>query len=318
MLSEYFDGAKRTNDEMEEYNNPFTIELPRRQLVILELDKYLHSFPWEACESFKRFLIVRSLCWPPPCNADEGNGKGSGGGGGGDGDGDGGAETDNDKHNDTDADGNTDKEKEKGRGKNDKLEDNCKNKTYHQPRGKKMNGISAILNPSGDLKRTEEFLSPLLESICEKDSIICGRAPSSEEMREMFINNDLVLYFGHGSGESYLSAFEISLLPSCASTFLFGCSSGRLRIHGRYNPEGALVSFLSCKSPLMLVNLWDVTDRDIDKLTKVFLTSLKLYKSSPSSIDERDLKDYSSALEESRKACLLRLLNGAAPVLYIS
>jgi hypothetical protein len=178
-----------------------------------------------------------------------------------------------------------------------------------------FSNISAVLNPGGDLKRTEEQLIPLLAEIQLKESII-GRAPSTNEMRDMLVKGDLVLYFGHGSGELYLSAPDIASLPSCASAFLFGCSSGRLKALGEYNPEGALLAFRSAASPLVLANLWDVTDRDIDKLTAQFLRRLPL--TGVGLPVGKGAEECAEALESSRSVCLLQLLNGTAPVLFIN
>jgi hypothetical protein len=172
-----------------------------------------------------------------------------------------------------------------------------------------ISNISAIVNPSGDLQRTEEQLRPVVDemALCR---VISGRSPTKEEMRSILTQSDLALYFGHGSGETYLPLDEISTLPSCAASFLFGCSSGRLKPTGSYNAEGALLAFQKAKSPLLLVNLWDVTDRDIDKLTIAFLKSLEL----PGRLN---VEQYADSLQKARSSCLLRLLNGAAPVLYI-
>ncbi|PJF17829.1 hypothetical protein PSACC_02345 [Paramicrosporidium saccamoebae] len=172
-----------------------------------------------------------------------------------------------------------------------------------------ISNISAIVNPSGDLQRTEEQLRPVVDEMALRQ-VIAGRSPTKEEMRNILTHSDLALYFGHGSGEAYLPIDEISTLPSCAATFLFGCSSGRLKPTGSYNAEGALLAFQTAKSPLLLANLWDVTDRDIDKLTIAFLRGLRL----PGRLD---IKQYADSLQKARSSCLLRLLNGAAPILYI-
>jgi len=62
-----------------------------------------------------------------------------------------------------------------------------------------------------------------------------------------------------------------------------GCSSGRLtsvnstgdrfdnhnRIH--YEPEGVALSYLCAGAPCIVSNLWDVTDRDIDRFFLHFM-----------------------------------------------
>lgn len=191
-------------------------------------------------------------------------------------------------------------------------------RSFGHGEGKEREGvrcISSVLNPGGDLTRTEHQLLPLLNSI-GPEKMIVGRAPGREEMREVLRDADLVLYFGHGSGELYLPASEIGSLERCGSVFLFGCSSGRLRSAGKYGLEGALLAFRDAGSRVMLANLWDVTDRDIDKLTESFLRTAGIVDAErPFELSQEDCI---SALETSRGACLLRYLNGAAPVIYIN
>jgi separase len=43
-----------------------------------------------------------------------------------------------------------------------------------------------------------------------------------------------------------------------------GCSSGRLLAVGEYDPLGTVVNYLM-HSPCVVGNLWDVTDKDIDR-----------------------------------------------------
>lgn len=187
-------------------------------------------------------------------------------------------------------------------------------RTFGEHIGKEMEldikDRSAILNPSGDLKRTEQFLEPLVESLRPKP-FVCGRPPSRNEILEC-LDLDLFLYFGHGSGELYLPAQDVSSLACCASVMLFGCSSGRLKRNGTYKPEGILLAFSDAASPLILANLWDVTDRDIDKLTEALLKDLDLSQR-PRKIASMEVVD---SLERSRAVCLLKLLNGAAPIIY--
>jgi separase len=52
-----------------------------------------------------------------------------------------------------------------------------------------------------------------------------------------------------------------------------GCSSGTLHCKGSYAPRGAPLSYLSAGSPAIIANLWDVTDKDIDRFSKALLDS---------------------------------------------
>jgi ribosome biogenesis protein Tsr3 len=66
-------------------------------------------------------------------------------------------------------------------------------------------------------------------------------------------------------------------------------------------------------SPAVVANLWDVTDRSIDKLTKHMLHSWGMLKVSGSTGRPKSLVQ---AVTESRGQCKLSYLIGAAPVVY--
>ncbi len=94
-----------------------------------------------------------------------------------------------------------------------------------------------------------------------------GRVPSDEEMRKGLEEHGLFLYFGHSSGEQYLQSHHIKRLRSCPVSVLMGCSSGMLRQSGEFGPWGPALSYLMAGSPCVVANLWDVSDRDIDRFT---------------------------------------------------
>lgn len=50
-----------------------------------------------------------------------------------------------------------------------------------------------------------------------------------------------------------------------------GCSSGSLTLHGSYAPRGTPLSYLLAGSPAIVANLWEVTDKDIDRFGKAML-----------------------------------------------
>lgn len=50
-----------------------------------------------------------------------------------------------------------------------------------------------------------------------------------------------------------------------------GCSSGSLSLNGAYTPQGAPLSYLLAGSPVIIANLWEVTDKDIDRFGKAML-----------------------------------------------
>ncbi|KAJ4717002.1 putative Separase [Melia azedarach] len=126
-----------------------------------------------------------------------------------------------------------------------------------------------LLNPSGDLSRTQfEF-----EDWCKDQNLEgkAGSAPSAEELVAALKSHDLFLYFGHGSGAQYISRHDLLKLEKCAATFLMGCSSGSLSLNGCYIPQGTPLYYLLAGSPVIVANLWDVTDKDIDRFGKAML-----------------------------------------------
>lgn len=186
--------------------------------------------------------------------------------------------------------------------------------------GKPLEPVSYLLNPSGDLLSTQTTFEPRLKSQPWRG--IIARPPSSAEFLEALQSSNLFLYFGHGGGEMYLKgerlrktfAFDQSN-KVCAPSLLIGCSSGRLKeaevAGGRgFGIEGTLLDYLAAGSRCVLVNLWDVTDRDIDRLTNSMLDRFGLWEGRSASID------LGLALAASRTDCLLSAINGAAPVIY--
>jgi separase len=72
---------------------------------------------------------------------------------------------------------------------------------------------------------------------------------------------------------------------------------------------------LAPSSPTLVANLWDVTDKDIDKFSqsvfdKLSLNSTKEKRSSNNNIS------IVAAVAQSRDSCKLKYLTGAAPVVY--
>ena len=71
-------------------------------------------------------------------------------------------------------------------------------------------------------------------------------------------------------------------------------------------------------SPCIVGNLWDVTDRDIDRLTEEFLDSW--IKNHEKSDDDLTINSENNSicfhLTKSRAACKMQYLNGSAPIVY--
>lgn len=138
-------------------------------------------------------------------------------------------------------------------------------------------GGTSMLNPSGDLAHTSKTIKPHLDELQGPWNHIRNRAPSEKEFEEALREKNLVLYFGHGCGAQYVKSKSVRRLypgpqdangrkPGCATTLLFGCSSVHLTENGIFEPSGMLASYLTAGAPAVVGMLWDVTDKDCDRL----------------------------------------------------
>lgn len=193
---------------------------------------------------------------------------------------------------------------------------------------------SYVLDPENNLLSTRDRLRPTLERIAaEHDwrwSAAIGEVPPATFFEEGLRQEDgLFMYFGHGGAQTCFSRKSVENLISrrdghdardCKSTVvLMGCSSGRLvsvnRKHSQsveqiplyYEPEGVALSYLCAGAPCVVGNLWDVTDRDIDRYS---MTLLDLF------LEKNDGASLASCVARSRSACKLRYIVGCAPVCY--
>jgi separase len=197
---------------------------------------------------------------------------------------------------------------------------------------------SYVLDPESNLSATTGRLLPLIDSLNHEYGEgwegVVGEAPGDDFIEKSLSTKDgLLLYFGHGGGQKYISRKCVQSLmrpglkgPKNASTrqgrasvILMGCSSGRLEsvntktskslkqkpIH--YEPEGIALSYLMAGAPCVVGNLWDVTDRDIDRFSVALLEGVF------SSDDNRSI---AQSVAEARSACKMRYIVGSAPVCY--
>jgi len=168
-----------------------------------------------------------------------------------------------------------------------------------------------ILNPDSDLKNTQKMFESALKALPGKWAAVVNRAPTEEEFKRNLVSKDIMLYFGHGSGAHYCPPRTIRKLDRCAVTCLMGCSSGALKDAGEFEPYGMPTNYLVAGCPAILANLWDVTDKDIDRFTKDTLEKWGL-------LGARRKQGVSlvEAVASARGKCVLGYLNGAAPVVY--
>ncbi|KAJ3678269.1 hypothetical protein LUZ60_002072 [Juncus effusus] len=174
-----------------------------------------------------------------------------------------------------------------------------------------------LVNPDRNLSHTQGEIEPLCRNPYWRGKV--GNKPTSEELCAALKNHDIFLYFGHGSGSQYLSGEQIEKLDNCAAAFLMGCCSGSLNCRGIYAPKGIPLSYLFAGSPAVIGNLWDVTDKDIDRFAvavlESWLNSCELVEKSRN-LSERKGSRIASCMGKARKECWLGLLIGAAPVCY--
>lgn len=115
---------------------------------------------------------------------------------------------------------------------------------------------------------------------------------------------------------------------------LLGCSSGSLEGKGEFDPSGSVMHYLLAGSPALVANLWDVTDRDLDRFSKSMFTLWGLdsnrdrhamvvdqdHSPSPSASNVPTQPSPRLSLVEAvkgaRDTCRLKYLVGAASVVY--
>uniref|UniRef100_A0A3Q2C729 separase n=1 Tax=Cyprinodon variegatus TaxID=28743 RepID=A0A3Q2C729_CYPVA len=178
--------------------------------------------------------------------------------------------------------------------------------------GVDLQKVFYVLDPDANLKNAQEHFKEWFASKPDWQGV-CGVAPESRQLEEAVSSKDLYIYVGHGAGVRFLDSQAVLKQQMRAASLLFGCSSAALAVRG--NQEGQVdgcdlnhkfsLCFLS--SPFILGNLWDVTDRDMDRFTKVLLESW--FCAGPGA----PLLEF---IDASRQATHLKYLNGAAPVVY--
>ena len=194
-----------------------------------------------------------------------------------------------------------------------------------------------VLNPAGDLAATQAKFDQPLQGLPGWKSII-EREPSEDEIKGYLESRAVFLYFGHGSGGQYIRSSIIKKLDKCSIALLMGCSSGTLTEVGEFEPYGTPLNYMHAGCPALLATLWDVTDKDIDRFSYTVLEEWGLLQEAPTECSgsalkrgakqrggkktttvrniERKTSSLNEAVARGRDSCILKYLNGAAPVLY--
>eukprot|EP00667_Euglena_gracilis_P000685 EG_transcript_686 len=121
-----------------------------------------------------------------------------------------------------------------------------------------------MLDPENDLHGTKERFGAYFAAKPAWQGLV-GTAPTPVQFQAAMADYDCLLYLGHGSGDRYLSRAAVRTAPRCGVVMLIGCSSGRLSAVADLDPHGAPLNYLLAGSPCVVSNLWDVTDKEIDK-----------------------------------------------------
>jgi separase len=203
-----------------------------------------------------------------------------------------------------------------------------------------------ILNPSSDLASTQSTFTAAFSTSLPNFSSIINRVPTEAEFESYLREKELFLYFGHGSGAQYIRGRNIKRLERCAVTFLMGCSSGKMVECGEFEPYGVPWNYMHANAPAVVGTLWDVTDKDIDRFAMKTFTEWGLLggetspeeaagpkkrsknvkgmgksvkqpsQPSPDGATPEQKIALDEAVANARSSCVLRYLNGAAPVIY--
>ncbi|KAL0228533.1 hypothetical protein RCL1_004676 [Eukaryota sp. TZLM3-RCL] len=165
------------------------------------------------------------------------------------------------------------------------------------------------IDPQGDLPTTlSSFNDFINQNDCEFWSGIKGGEAFSDLDKKMG-KSEVFLYCGHGAGESlFPNGLSISPSSNLKQSFLMGCSSSKLIKYKYFDPDAYFLNYFtfSCSSLISVVGcLWDITDKDLDRITYDFLKNFFSNTQSASSL-----------LPDSRSCSKLRYLTGAAPIVW--
>ncbi|XP_038076615.1 uncharacterized protein LOC119744640 [Patiria miniata] len=161
-----------------------------------------------------------------------------------------------------------------------------------------------VLNPSNDLANTQKTFQKWFEKENGWKGVV-ARPPTKEEYRSALTDHQLFVFCGHGNGREFLTGDDIQRLTCRATSLLIGCSSGRLHATGNQEASGMVLNYLVAECPCLVANLWDVTDRDIDRFLEQLLRAW--LDGGGSLLD---------GMAEARQACKLQHLIGCSPVVY--
>ena len=234
----------------------------------------------------------------------------------------------------------------------------------HKQRVVDPKNVSYLIDPESNLSSTRHKLEDAISQICLHQqpplnwSGVVGQIPPLSFFQESLEKESgAFLYCGHGGGESCFSRSRVeemmcnpkelssrgavsqnNTFRRCrSSVILMGCSSGRLTSGGSqgaeeqsasaycfYEPEGIATWYLMAGAPCVIGNLWDVTDRDIDRYCIELLE--RFFVSNANGCVELDYQNnrnsnntgssLAQCVADARDACKMRYIVGCAPVCF--
>ncbi|CAM9174332.1 unnamed protein product, partial [Ectocarpus sp. 8 AP-2014] len=175
-----------------------------------------------------------------------------------------------------------------------------------------------VLDPEANLAHTRHHLGPVFQGLGRRLgwSGVEGEAPTEETMAKTLQEVDVFAYCGHGAGELLVGRDTVAGLARCPVAVLMGCSSGRLKGYGDFEPMGMATSYLAGGSPAVVANLWDVTDKDIDRFSVALLEAFVGKGGASDRGRGKPANTLAHAVAQSRAECKMPFIIGYAPVCY--
>ena len=169
-----------------------------------------------------------------------------------------------------------------------------------------------LIDPDECLTSSRIMLSQFLEPYKLQWNWIgfIGQTYKNTNLVNLHEECNLYIYCGHGSGDKFIENKHLSKINNCPSALLWGCSSAQLICHGVHDPVGTSLQYLLNGAKYVVGNLWDVTDRDLDKL------SIDCMTITFDKLDSKGLESLPMNVQRSRNVCKLKFIVGCSPITY--
>ncbi|CAD5230754.1 unnamed protein product [Bursaphelenchus xylophilus] len=172
-----------------------------------------------------------------------------------------------------------------------------------------------VLNPSGDLVKTEERFKTILNN--SSWTGMTGAPPPKGSVLTTLEHKDIYMYVGHGNGLKYAgTTSELQKTECKASCILMGCSSVEILDEGRgYDGRALLYDLVVAHCPCVVGCLYMVTDGEIDAVFMEMLRYLNQNREEEKTESGR-YRLLLRAVKHARGSCRLKMLTGHAVVCY--